>query len=108
LILSMVTALLLLMQVFLFGSKKKRVETAGQGGVGIFSALFGGLLATAACSACVAAILGFLGAGSVFFVLENQAIFVIGAIALVIVSLYFSSRRVQGYCKECGDNQCEI
>lgn len=105
-ILSSVTALLLLMQVFLLRSKKKRAETMGQGGVGIFSALFGGLLATAACSSCIAAILGFLGAGSVFFVLENQPYIVLGAIILVAVSLYFSARRIQGYCNDCGD-YCE-
>ena len=106
-ILSTVTALLLLMQVFLFQSKKHRTKAVSQGGVGIFSALFGGLLATAACSSCIAAILGFLGAGSIFFVLENQPYIVLGAIVLVVASLYFSARRVLGYCSEC-DDQCEV
>ncbi|MCR4263735.1 MAG: hypothetical protein NUV98_03405 [Candidatus Roizmanbacteria bacterium] len=101
-LLSAVTALLVLMQAFLFlHSKKGRVGAVGQGSVGAFSALFGGLLATAACSACIAAVLGFLGAGSVFFVLENQPYFVYGAIALVLFGLYFSARRVQGYCENC-------
>jgi len=106
-ILSTVTALLLLMQVFLFQSKRQRVQAVGQGGVGVFSALFAGLLATAACSSCIAAILGFLGAGSIFFVLENQSYVVLGALVLVVVSLYFSSRRVLGYCLDC-DDQCEV
>jgi len=102
LILSAVTALLILMQMFLFlSSKKGRVGAVGQGGVGAFSALFGGLLATAACSSCIVAILGFLGVGSTFFILENQPYFVTGAIALVLVGLYFSARRVQGYCENC-------
>jgi len=100
-VLSTVTALLLLMQIFLFQSKKQRVQTVGQGGVGIFSAIFAGLLATAACSSCIVAVLGFLGAGSVFFVLENQPYVVFVAIVLVIISLYFSSKRVLGYCKDC-------
>lgn len=101
-VLSAVTALLILMQAFLFlRSKKGRAGAVGQGGVGAFSALFGGLLATAACSSCIAAILGFLGAGSIFFVLENQPYFVYGAIALVLLGLYFSARRVQGYCESC-------
>jgi len=102
LVLSAVTALLVLMQAFLFlRSKKDRAGAVGQGGVGVFSALFGGLLATAACSSCIAAVLGFLGAGSIFFILENQLYFVYGAIALVVLGLYFSARRVQGYCKSC-------
>lgn len=101
-ILSAVTALLVLMQAFLFlRSRKGRAGAVGQGGVGAFSALFGGLLATAACSSCIAAILGFLGAGGIFFVLENQPYFVYGAIALVLFGLYFSARRMQGYCEDC-------
>jgi len=100
--LSVTTALLVLMQAFLFlRSKKGRVGAVGQSGVGVFSALFGGLLATAACSSCVAAVLGFLGAGSIFFVLENQPYFVYGAIGLVLICLYFSARRLQGYCESC-------
>lgn len=102
LVLSAVTALLILMQAFLFlRSKKGRAGAVGQGGVGAFSALFGGLLATAACSSCIAAILGFLGAGSIFFILQNQPYIVAIAIALVLVGLYFSARRVQGYCESC-------
>jgi len=101
-VLSAVTALLVLMQAFLFlRSKKGRTGAVGQGSVGVFSALFGGLLATAACSSCIAAILGFLGAGSIFFILENQPYFVYGAIALVLLGLYFSAWRVQGYCEDC-------
>jgi len=100
-LLSMVTALLLLMQIFLFKVKKQYTQTVSQGGVGVFSALFAGLLATAACSSCIAAVLGFLGAGSVFFVLENQPYVVFIAIILVVISLYFSSKRVLGYCKDC-------
>lgn len=102
LILSAVTALLILMQAFLFlRSKKGRAGAVGQGGVGTFSALFGGLLATAACSSCIAALLGFLGAGSIFFILQNQPYIVAIAIALVLVGLYFSARRVRGYCESC-------
>ena len=102
--LSAVSSLLVLMQVFLFvRSRKGRIGTAVQGGAGAFSAFFGGLLATAACSSCVAAILGFLGAGSIFFILEKQPYVVAGAIALVVVSLYFSARKVIGICDDCNN-----
>ena len=95
-------SLLVLMQVFLFLRKRSyRVSSAAQGGVGVFGAFFGGLLATAACSSCIAAILGFLGAGSIFFILENQPYVVAGAIALVIIGLYFSARKVMGICEDC-------
>ena len=102
LFLSLVTALLIIMQVYIFvRSKKERAGAVSRGGVGIFSALFAGLLATAACSSCILAIFGFLGAGSIFFTLGHQSYFVYGGIVLVLISLYFSSRRVQGYCENC-------
>jgi len=102
LFLSASTALLILMQVFVFvRSRKGRAGAVGQGGVGVASALFAGLLATAACSSCIAAVIGFLGAGSVFFVIGHQWYFVYGGIALVLVGLYFSARRVAGYCEDC-------
>ena len=102
--LSVAIALLITMQAFLFMQSKKsqeKVSAIGQGSIGASSALFGGLLATAACSSCIAVILGFLGAGSVFFVLENQLYVVIGAFMLVLVGLYFTIRRVNGYCENC-------
>lgn len=95
-------SLFVLMQVFLFSrSRKKRASLVAKGGIGVFGALFGGLLATAACSSCIAAILGFLGAGSTFFVLENQPYVAGGAIALVVIGLYFSARKVVGICDDC-------
>lgn len=102
LFLSATTALLILMQVFVFvRSQKARAGAVGQGGVGVASALFAGMLATAACSSCIAAVIGFLGAGSVFFVIGHQWYFVYGGIALVLIGLYWSARRVQGYCEDC-------
>jgi len=102
LFLSSVTALLILMQAFIFvRSKRGRANAVGQGGIGVFSALFAGLLATAACSSCILAVFGFLGAGSIFFTLGHQPYFVYGGILLVLIGLYFSARRVQGYCESC-------
>ncbi len=101
-ILSSITALLVLLQVFLFSrSKKGRVSALAQSGAGIFSAFFAAILATAACFACVAAILGFLGAGSILFLTGNQPIVVTGVIFLILVGLYLAARRVEGVCKSC-------
>ncbi len=102
--LSMTTALLVLMQVFVSRRKretKSALLAVGGSGVGVGSAIFGGLLATAACTSCVAALIGFLGAGSVFFVLKNQWAFVAGALFLVFAGLFYSARRVEGYCADC-------
>ena len=102
--LSVVTSLLTTMQVFLFVKNKEtksRLGTAGTGSVSLSSALFGGLLATAACSSCIAAIVGFLGAGSVFFILDYQIYFVSAAFILVAGGAYYTARRVNGYCEDC-------
>ncbi len=101
-VLSTATALLVLMQIFLFSrSKKGKMAALGQGGAGAFSSFFAAILATAACFSCVAAIFGFLGAGSVFFITENKPLIVTGVIALIFISLYFGARRVEGICKKC-------
>lgn len=101
--LSLATALLVLMQVFLFRRTRggDKIAAVGRGGVGVWSAVFGGLLATAACSSCIAAFLGFLGVGSTFFILEHQTPVVSVSFAIVLVALLASARRVQGYCEEC-------
>ncbi len=102
-LLSTVTALLMVMQLYVHNRAKKKqvLATAGKTGVSLSSAIFGGLLATAACSSCIAGLLGFLGAGSVLFIVENQLPFVIGAISIVLIGLYFTSKRVNNACSSC-------
>lgn len=103
-ILSISASFFTLSQLFLlFQSKRRSIVDLGQGGVGLISALFGGLLATAACSSCIAVILGFLGIGGVFFVLENQRYIVVLSIGLVIIGLYFTAKRLVGVCRDCQD-----
>lgn len=100
--LSFMTALLILMQIFLTQrSKKERAGAIGRGSVGVSSSLFGGLLATAACPGCITTLLGFLGAGSIFFVIENQMYFLAGAIVLTFTAIYFTARRINRHCKSC-------
>lgn len=103
-LLSMATALLILMQVFLFRrsrSAKARAVAVGGGSVGAYSAIMGGFLATAACSSCIAGLLGFLGAGSVFFVAKNSGWFALGALAIMAVALYSTAKQFNGYCGSC-------
>lgn len=103
-VLSFAAALLVVMQTYIVRRSRARNSVAaavGSGGAGVYSALFGGLLATAACSSCVAVLLGFLGAGGVLFVVNYRWYFIAGAIALVLVALYFTARRVNGLCEDC-------
>lgn len=102
--LSLVIAAVIMMQVYLFKQSrdnKKRLASTVQGGVGAYSAMLGGLLATAACSSCIAGLLGFLGVGSVLFVAQNNVAVAGVALLISLFSLYMSSRKVNGYCKRC-------
>lgn len=103
-LLAPITSLLILMQVFLFWrirQQKDRLAAVGRGGVGTYSAIFGGLLSSAACTSCIAAFVGVLGSGPLFFVLENRDAVVVVALALVVLGIVLSFRRMSGYCKEC-------
>lgn len=103
-LLSLVIAAVIMMQVYLFKQfrdYKKRLASTVSGGVGTYSAVIGGLLATAACSSCIAGLLGFLGAGSVLFIAQNNVVVAVVALFISIFSLYMSSRKVNGHCQSC-------
>jgi|GEM_PF-1193079 len=102
LFLSASTSLLILAQVFLSSrARQTRITTLGQCSLGIFSALWGGLLATAACPSCIIAFLGFLGAGSTLFILENRSYVATAAVSLTLVGLYYNARKILGICETC-------
>ena len=108
---SAATALMIQMQIYLFKKTKTmqaRAKVIGSGGVGTYSAVFGGLLATAACSSCIAAFFGFLGAGSVLFIVSNNVWFIVGALTLMLGSLHLASVRVNGHCAVCEIEPSEI
>lgn len=103
-LLSLVIAAVIMTQVYLFkqsSDHKKRLASTVSGGVGTSSAVLGGLLATAACSSCIAGLLGFLGAGSVLFIAQNNVAVAVVALFISIFSLYMSSRKVNGHCRSC-------
>jgi hypothetical protein len=103
-ILALLIALLLTMQVFIFrrarnaAVKAKSLGSAAVGATGAYAGVLGGVFATAACSWCVAAVFGFLGTGTVLFIAQNQFWAVLVAISIMLVSLYFTSKKVVSAC----------
>lgn len=103
-VLALLIALLLTMQVLIFRRAKsnavraKGVGNAAGGAVGAYSGILGGVFATAACSWCVAAVFGFLGTGTVLFIAQNQFWAVLIAISIMLISLYFTSKKVVRAC----------
>lgn len=103
--LALLVGISLALQIFIWqqnklaGLSQSIVRGTTSGVAGIFGAVVG----TAACASCLASLFGLigLGTGSVFFVLKNQPYFLIGAIGLMLISLYFSAKRVNKVCSSC-------
>lgn len=98
--LSTFTSLLFVMNIYIFRQKRSLVQ-AGQGSLGGASSVLGVVFGTAACASCVAALFGFLGLPAVFFLIKARLYIVSAAIALIVISLYFASKKVVQVCQEC-------
>jgi disulfide bond formation protein DsbB len=93
-------------QIYNFQQKRKQknlAQSATAGATTGIMGVFAGVVGTAACASCLASLFGLvgLGTGSVLFVLQNQSYFLIGAIALMLVSLYFATRKINQVCASC-------
>lgn len=101
-ILSILTSISLLFQIYIFRrSKVKRLEQIGQatatGSMGIVSSILG----TVTCIACASTVLGFLGIGTVTFALKYRFALASFSVLVMIVSLYFNSKKVLNLCQIC-------
>lgn len=100
-ILSTLMSLLIVMQVFSFNQAKlfSPGKTTVSGGSAIIASIFG----TASCLSCLAAVFGFLGLsiGAVLFLVEYRWLIVGIAIVIMLISLYFTSLKINGVCEEC-------
>jgi len=92
--------LMISMQVYIYKIKKS-VRGSGKGVIGGFSGFVAGIFGTAACSSCVAAIFGFLGLGTVFFLIKYQWYVVGISLALVLLSIFMSSLSIEKNCEVC-------
>lgn len=103
-ILSVLVSLFLIMQIFIFKNAtlaKDKFKSLGTVGIGGYVAVVGSVFATTACSSCLFALFGFLGFSILIFLIERQWYIVSGAIILLIIALYFASRKVNGICDVC-------
>jgi len=100
-ILSVLTSLLIVMQVFYY--KQAKLYSLGKTAVGGGSAIVAALFGTASCASCLAAVFGFLGLGIgiVLFLFEYQWLIVSIAIILMLISLYLTSLKLNLVCDTC-------
>ena len=100
-ILSILTSLLIVMQVFFY--KQAKLYSLGKTAVGGGSAIVAALFGTASCASCLVAVFGFLGLGIgiVLFLVKYQWIIVSIAIILMLTSIYLTSLKINGVCDSC-------
>lgn len=99
--LSTLTALSVVMNGYILKrqfSVRSGVGLVGQGGLGGFAGVIGSIFGTASCASCAISLFGFLGVGSVLFLLQYRQAITMVAILLLIISLYFTSKSVLGIC----------
>ncbi len=93
---SVLVSMILTTQVYVagkygFGFLKKRA------GVGLIGSVFSSVIATACCSPFIWGVIGLTS--TAFFVATNQSYFFILALAVLVASLYYSSKII--FCEEC-------
>ncbi len=106
--LSLLTSLSVNMNVFSFrhkGTLGTGISAVSQGGVGGTAGVIASIFGTASCTTCVSSLFGFLGLGTVFFLLDYRSYIVFGSIILVLFSLYFTSKKVLNACEKCNHIQ---
>ena len=102
--LPVLTALSIIMNIYILKIKRSAqdsISMAGQGGTGFLSGVIASVFGTATCASCVASFFGFLGVGGVLFLVQYRTFITVGAITLMLISLYFTSKRVLNACEEC-------
>lgn len=96
--------IVLSMQAYCLKMKIGAARSAGVGFVGFVSGMVSAVFTTATCAGCVSAIFSFMGFGGVLFLLEHKGEVALMTSALVLLSLYFTSERISGKCRECSVN----
>ncbi|NNM83691.1 hypothetical protein HKL94_00510 [Candidatus Parcubacteria bacterium] len=101
-LLAIASGLLVAMNIFLLRQRRERALAVGSGGMGIVSALVGGVVMTS-CGCGGGLIIGLLGlgAGSTSFIVGNQLYIILAALLITLVGLYLSARKVAGICQTC-------
>jgi len=80
---------------------KEKARMLGVGSVGSSAGALASVFGAATCPMCVASLFSFLGFGAVGFLLNYRWWVFVVAFVLMLVSLYFVSRKVNSVCDKC-------
>ena len=92
--------MLITMQLYLNRQRHTPSET-GKGIANLAAVLVSGFYSTAACAACITTVFAFLGSGGVFFINTHRLEFTVLSVLFILVSLYFTSKRINDNCEDC-------
>lgn len=103
LVLSVLESLLLVMLFYQFKLSRHKSAAAGHGGMGMLSVVPAFLFGTKLCPICIAGILGTFGLSTslIFPLLLNRQWIFLASIGILLLSLYFVSKKVNGLCECC-------
>lgn len=101
-VLSILTAISILFSLYIVRRKKEeQVNQVGvvtaTGGISIISSFLG----TVTCISCASTIIGFAGVGTVTFALKYRFLPASISLLLMLVSLYFNSKKILYLCDSC-------
>ena len=100
-LLALLGSLFILMTVYIYRQSSERLSTLTKSGIGSISGTLASIFGVASCPMCVASLFGFLGLGTVGFLVRYQWWVFFIALAFMLFSLYFTSRKVIGICDNC-------
>jgi hypothetical protein len=105
-LLSLLSALSLTLQWTAFRAKgvSNSKETTKQtllGGSGIITGVISSLFASASCATCLGALFSFMSFNTLIFFAVHRWYILGGALTLILVSIYFSARKINRGCEVC-------
>ena len=99
--LSALMGIVMAMQAYCWKNGIGAVSNAGMGIVGFVSGAVSSIFASATCASCVSAVFSFIGFGGVLFLVEHKAEVMALTGTIVLLSFYFTSKRISGNCDSC-------
>lgn len=105
---SLFTATSLTFNLYLLRRSNYRPDALGNITVSSFAGITSSFFGTVTCVSCAATVLGLFSAGTMAFIYQYRPILATISIAVLIISLYLTSKKVLNLCDSCHVNNQKI
>lgn len=104
--LSVLNGLLVVMQIYIRkkARAKKKLHRHAKESATAFGIIVSSLTATLACAACYSSVLALIGLGTAAVIVQYRIYIAAVAIALTLVAIYYSAKRINNDCEVCSIN----